>query len=66
MLIVKQQKRGTTLFPTLRARGVPVRRAAGAAAHCQRWWATAAHGALQMAYPTQYFTSLGVPRLSTS
>ena len=66
MLIVKQQKRGTTLFQTLVARGVPVRRAAGAAAHCQRWWATAAHGALNMAYPTQYFSDLGVPRLSTS
>ena len=66
MLIVKQQKRGTTLFQTLVARGVPVRRAAGAAAHCACWWATAAHGALQMAYPTQYFITLGVPRLSSS
>ena len=63
MLIVKQQKRGTTLFRTLRARDVPVRRASGAAAHCARWWATAAHGALQMAYPTRYFIALGVPRL---
>ena len=66
MLIVKQQKQGTTLYRTLRARGVPVRRASGAAAHCKRWWAIAAHGALQMAYPTQYFITLGVPRLGPS
>lgn len=66
MLIVKQQKRGTTLYRTLSTRGVPPRVARAAAAHCGRWWAMAAHGALQTAFPTQYFTSLGVPRLSPS
>ena len=66
MLIVKQQKRGTTLYRTLRARGLPVRLARAAAAHCGRWWAMSAHGALQTAFPTQYFSSLGVPRLRPS
>jgi group II intron reverse transcriptase/maturase len=66
MLIVKQQKRGTTLYRTLRARGLPVRLAAAAAAHCVRWWAMSAHGALQTAYPTRYFIALGVPRLGPS
>jgi RNA-directed DNA polymerase len=65
-LIVKQNKRGTTLFRTLRARGVPMRVARAAAAHCGRWWAMATHGALKTAFPTQYFVSLGVPRLGPS
>jgi len=66
MLILKQQKRGTTLYRTLRARGLSDRSARAAAAHCGRWWAMATHGALKTAYPTQYFTSLGVPRLGPS
>ena len=63
MLIVKQCKQGTTLFRLLRAREVPMRVARAAAAHCGRWWAMAAHGALNTAFPTQYLASLGVPRL---
>jgi RNA-directed DNA polymerase len=66
MLILKQQKRGTTLYRTLRARGLSDRSARAAAAHCGRWWAMATHGALTTAYPTQYFISLGVPRLGPS
>jgi RNA-directed DNA polymerase len=65
-LIIKQNKRGPTLFRTLRARGVPLRVARAAAAHCGRWWAMATHGALKTAFPTQYFLSLGVPRLGPS
>ena len=37
MLILKQQKRGTTLYRTLRARGLSERSARAAAAHCRRW-----------------------------
>jgi group II intron reverse transcriptase/maturase len=66
MLIIKQQKRGTTLYRTLRARGLSDRSARAAAAHCGRWWAIATHGALKTAFPTQYFLSLGVPRLGPS
>jgi RNA-directed DNA polymerase len=66
MLILKHHKRGTTLYRTLRARGVPNRLALAAAAHCTRWWAMATHGALKTAFPTQYFIQLGVPRLGPS
>ena len=66
MLILKQNKRGTTLYRTLRARGLSDRSARAASAHCGRWWAMATHGALTTAYPTQYFISLGVPRLGPS
>jgi RNA-directed DNA polymerase len=63
MLIVKQSKRGTTLFRLLRARGVPECVARAAAEHCRRWWAMATHGALHAAFPSRYFDALGVPRL---
>ena len=66
MLILKQHKRGTTLYRTLVARGLSKRLALAAAAHCRRWWAMATHGALKTAFPTQNFTSLGVPRLGPS
>ena len=64
MLIVKQSKQGTTLFRLLRGRGVSVRVARAAAAHCTRWWATAAHGALHTAFPKRYFDAPGIPRLA--
>jgi group II intron reverse transcriptase/maturase len=66
MLIVKQSKQGTTLFRVLRSRGVPLRVARAAAAHCRRWWAMAAHGALNTAFPTAYFLAHGIPRLGPS
>ena len=62
-LIVKQSKRGTTLCRLLRSRGVALRGAREAAAHCTRWWATAAHAALHTAFPNRYFDALGIPRL---
>ena len=61
---LKQWKRGTTVYRELRARGVPERVALAGAAHATRWWATAAHGALQTALPISYFDQLGVPRLA--
>ena len=60
---LKQWKRGITVYRELRARDVPDRVARAAAAHARRWWAMAAHGALQTALPTSYFDRLGVPRL---
>ena len=66
MLIVKQSKRGTTLFRLLRTRNISTRLAAAAAAHYRCWWATAKHGALHTAFPKQYFSALGVPRLGPS
>ncbi len=61
---LKQWKRGTTVFRELRARGVSGRDLRGAAAHCRRWWRTAAHKALQIALPNSYFDRMGVPRLA--
>ena len=61
---LKQWKRGTTVYRELRARDVPDRVARAAAAHATRWWAMAAHGALQTALPTSYLDRLGVPRLA--
>jgi len=66
MLIVKQGKRGTTLYRVLKGRGLPARLALAAAAHCKRWWAMAAHGALHTAFPRAYFISRGVPLLGPS
>lgn len=66
MLIVKQSKRGTTLFRLLRVRNISTRLACAAAAHYRRWWAMAKHSALHTAFPTQYFIALGVPRLGPS
>jgi RNA-directed DNA polymerase len=66
MLVVKQSKRGPALFRLLRARGVSERSAAAAAAHCTRWWATAAHAALQTAFSRRYFDTLGIPRVGSS
>jgi hypothetical protein len=65
MLVVKQSKRGPTLFRLLRHRGVSVRGAQEAAAHCTRWWAMAAHAALHTAFPKRYFDALGLPRLGS-
>ena len=61
---LKQWKRGTTVYRELRARDVPERVARAAAAHATRWWAMAAHGALQTALPNSYLDRLGVPRLT--
>jgi len=61
---LKQWKQGPTVYRELRARGVPERITCAAAAHTSRWWAMAAHGALQTALPTSYFDRLGVPRLA--
>jgi group II intron reverse transcriptase/maturase len=61
---LKQWKRGITTYRELRARAVPDRVARAAAAHATRWWAMAAHGALQTALPNSYFDRLGVPRLA--
>jgi RNA-directed DNA polymerase len=62
-LRIYQCRHGRKLFRLLRARGVSVRAAAGAARHCRQYWAMAAHIALTVAFPGQYFDQLGVPRL---
>lgn len=63
MLMLKQWKRGMTAYRELRARGLSDRLARPAAAHVNRWWRMATHGALKTAFPVSYFDKLGVPRL---
>jgi hypothetical protein len=40
-----------------------VRRAAGVAANCRRWWWNAAK-LIHVAFPIRYFDELGLPRLA--
>jgi len=63
LLLVIQCKHGRKLYRVLRARGLSQLAAALAARHCRRWWMTAGHPALQTAFPTAYFDTLGIPRL---
>jgi len=65
MVQLKQWKQGPTVFRELQARGIGLRDSRGAAAHCRRWWATAAHAALHNALPPSYYDRMGVPRLVT-
>lgn len=62
---LRQWKRGSTAYRRLRARGVPHREAAEAAAHLRRWWRMAGHPALHMAFPIRFFDELGIPRFAT-
>jgi group II intron reverse transcriptase/maturase len=64
MVVLKQWKRGTTVFRELRARGVPARVARQTACHAFRWWRTATHTAIQIALPSRFFAQLGLPRLA--
>lgn len=63
MLMLKQWKRGTTAYRELRTRGLSDRSARAAAAHVNRWWRMATHGALKTVFPVRYFDQIGVPRL---
>ena len=65
LLQLKQWKRGTTAYRKLRARGVPERDAAGAAAHVRRWWRTSRHKALFTALPASYYDRMGLPKLAS-
>lgn len=66
MLMLKQWKRGRTMFRELHRRGVSAVVAAKGARFGRSWWRVAAHKALQVALPGRYFSSLGVPRLGPS
>ncbi len=64
MVQLKQWKRGRTAFRELRARGVPEWLAVRVARFTRNWWRVAAHGGLHVAFPVDYFVSMGVVRLS--
>ena len=64
-VMLKQWKRGTTVYRELRARGLSQHAAASVASSGRSWWAMAGTSALNVALPSTYFDALGVPRLGT-
>jgi len=66
MLMLKQWKRGRTMYRELQRRGVGGAALGIAARYGRSWWHVAAHKALHIALPGGYFESLGVPRLASS
>jgi group II intron reverse transcriptase/maturase len=65
MLMLKQWKRGRTMYRELQRRGVGGAALGMAARFGRRWWHVAAHKALHIALPGRYFDSLGIPRLAS-
>ena len=61
---LKQWKNGHAAYAGLRARGSPERPARAVAANLRSWWRMAAHGGVNAAFPLDYFTRLGVPKLA--
>jgi len=66
MLVLKQWKRGRTIYRELHRRGVEGAALGMAARFGRSRWHVAAHKALQIALPSRYFGSLGLPRLAPS
>jgi group II intron reverse transcriptase/maturase len=66
MLVLRQWKRGRTMYRELQRRGVDGAALWIAARYGRSWWHVAAHKALHIALPGRYFDSLGVPRLGPS
>lgn len=64
MLLLKQWKRGRTMYRELHRRGIGGAARWIAARYGRSWWHVAAHKALNIALPNTYFDSLGVPRLA--
>jgi len=66
MLMLKQWKRGRTIYRELQRRGVEGAALGMAARFGRRWWHVAAHKALHIALPGRLFQSIGLPRLAPS
>ena len=66
MLLLKQWKRGRTMYRELQRRGVGGAALGIAARFGRSWWHVAGHKALHIALPGRYFRSLGVPPLGPS
>jgi len=63
MLMLRQWKRGRTMYRELQRRGVDGAALGIPAKFGRSWWHVAAHKALPIALPGTYFESLGLPRL---
>jgi len=66
MLMLKQWKRGRTVYRELQRRGVNGAALGIAARFGRSWWHVAANKAFHIALPGRYFEALGVPRLGPS
>ena len=66
MLMLKQWKRGRTMYRELQRRGVGGAALGIAARFGRSWWHVAGHKALHIGLPGRYFRSLGVPSLGPS
>ena len=64
-LLLKQWKRGRTMYRELRRRGVGGKSLLIAVKYGRSWWRAARFSALHIALPGAYFESLGVPRLAS-
>jgi RNA-directed DNA polymerase len=64
-LLLKQWRRGRTIYRELSRRGVGGKSVAIAARYGRSWWRVARWKALNIALPGAYFESLGVPRLAS-
>ena len=62
-VLLKQWKRGTTVFRELRARGASIAMAARVAGNATRWWRTSGAD-MNLVVPNAYFDQLGVPKFS--
>ena len=62
-VLLKQWRRGTTIFRELRKLGAGVDLAARVAGNARRWWRNSRMG-LNVLLPIAYFDRLGVPRFS--
>ena len=64
-ILLKQWKRGRTIYRELVARGLSPDCSRTVAANARRWWRNSGM-AIHIALPTSYFESLGLPRLAAT
>lgn len=65
MVQLKQWRSGRRALRLLLALGVPGYQARVIAVHPHRYWRMANHPALRIAFPTNYYDRMGIPRLAT-
>ena len=63
-VLAAQWKSGKTLFQSLRRRGIGKDQAARCAINSKSPWKVSNHTAMKIAFPNEYFHSMGLPRLT--